>query len=185
VYLLAVDPGLRACGCAVFSDGVLIAAGLPAGAARASLTEKLKGTADPNALDMHRPDERAEVFVSMARAVRAWAAPYGTISELAIEMPRIYPRGSQREEKRGTDPNDLLHLTAVVGAICAAFASAETTVYLPSEWKHGNISKEIQHPRVLARLAPAELATIPKLAASRLHNVMDGVAIGLSHLARL
>ncbi len=182
--LLAVDPGLRACGCAIFDGDRLVAAGFPLGAARASLTEKLKGTADPDALDMHRPGERAVVLMDMARAVRAWAAPHGAIHELAIEMPKVYPRGSQRAEKAGTDPNDLLHLAAVVGSICAAFASAETTVYLPAEWK-GQVPKKIHGERAIARLTPEELKTIPKLAASRLHNVLDGIALGLHHVGRL
>jgi len=184
VSLLAVDPGLRACGCAIFRDERLIAAGFPAGAPRSSLTERLKGTADPDALDMQRPTERAEIFLSMARAVALWAESYGPITDLAIEMPRVYPRGSQREEKRGADPNDLIHLTAVVGAICTAFAGAETHVYLPFEWK-GQLPKKIHHERARARLTLEELATIPKLAASKLHNVMDGVALGLHHVGRL
>jgi len=184
VSLLAVDPGLRSCGCAIFRDERLIAAGFPAGAPRSSLTERLNGTADPDALDMQRPTERAEIFLSMARAVALWAEPYGPITDLAIEMPRVYPRGSQREEKRGADPNDLIHLTAVVGAICTAFAGAVTSVYLPFDWKK-NLPKKIHHERANARLSLDERACIPKLPASKLHNVIDGIALGLFHIGRL
>lgn len=172
---LYVDPGLRACGAAVFDGAALVAAALPV------------GTQDG---DMRRPRERAGILVAMAGAVRRWADSIGSIERLIVELPQIYPRGHQLAPKAGTDPNDLVHLAAVVGALSAAFATVETEIVLPAEWK-GQIPKKIMHARVVGDsiktgiLAPAEKAVLPKLPVSKLHNTLDAVAMGLVDVGRM
>lgn len=116
----------------------------------------------------------------MAEAVRSWVAVVGVqVSTLAIELPQVYHAAIE------TDQNDLIALAAVVGALCREFSDAEETkVYLPAEWK-GQAPKEIVHARAMKRLDAAEAATIPEMAKSKKHNMLDGVSIGLVFLKRL
>ncbi len=166
--ILYIDPGLRACGCALFSADRLVAAGFPEGAKDANT----KTT-----------DGRARAWSTMASAVAAWCR--GTeIEGVVIELPQVRKREHQRAAKKGTDPNDLIQLSAVVAAIADRFRDVPVRVYLPEEWKH-QVPKKIHNERALARLDADELAVIPQLASSRLHNVIDAVALGLVDSGRL
>lgn len=172
--LLCVDPGLRACGAAIFRGTELVAAGFPT------------GDADSN---MNRPDQRAGTWLTMAAAVRRWAdeaaAALGEpIDELVIELPQVYRDGNQSQRKRGTDPNDLIHLACVVSAVSSTFATIDQRVVLPAEWKQ-QVPKEIMHERAMKRLGPQEVARLPKLPKSKLHNVLDALSIGLTESKRL
>lgn len=171
MLLLAVDPGVRGCGCALFLNGRLIACDHVLSGSKA---------------------ERGGAWVSMALAVKKWAHRIAighmlppAIDRLVVEMPVVYPHGPSGK-KAGTDPNDLIALAAVVGALCLAFDETvePINVYAPREWK-GQIPKIIHHQRALARLDAEELAHVPKLAKSRLHNALDGMALGLTDLGRL
>lgn len=174
--VLSVDPGLRRSGCALFSSsGQLLAAALVLGESEAS-TDRAK--------------ERAVVYRTMAEAVFAWsrreaAAVGGSVDFLAIEFPAVRKRGSQREEKQGVDPNDIVRLAAVVGAICVA-VEAPATVWLPEDWK-GQVPKPIHNERALARLSPEELARVPLRPRAKDidHNIADAIAIGLHFAGRL
>lgn len=172
--LLCIDPGFRACGVAAFLDGRLVGAAFLAGATETNT---------------HRQEERADTWLCMAQAVRLWADDFsaahgGTFDTLAIELPQVYQAGHQSDRKKGTDPNDLIFLAATVGAVSSAFANCESRVMLPREWKQ-QIPKAIHHERALKRLSEEEKACIPKMAASKLHNVLDAIAIGLWHSKRL
>jgi len=119
----------------------------------------------------------------MAQAVHSWVP--GSVSRLAIELPQVYSRHHQTAAKAGTDPNDLIQLAAVVGALCNAFESVDTQiVYLPAEWK-GQVPKDIMHRRAAERLNAEEAACLPSLAKSKIHNVLDAVSIGLVVLGRM
>lgn len=168
--LLSVDPGVRGCGAALFhlGNGQLIAC------------DHVLSGSDGN---------RAEAWLPMAQAVMLWASRVhsGRIAQLVIEQPFIYPKASTLGKKAGTDPNDLIHLAIVVGAILgrAAYLSAPAVkMYLPAEWK-GQVPKDICHDRARARLSPIESARLPKLAKSRLHNALDALALGLVYLGRM
>lgn len=87
--LLCVDPGLRGCGCALFTGGKLQWAGY--------VTNLFKTGRGPS------------VQASMAREVWKHAGD----SSLIVEFPRIYP-GMPK-----TDLNDLLDLAGVCGALAA------------------------------------------------------------------
>lgn len=170
--ILSVDPGLRKCGCALFVDGRLFAAGLVLGELEAS---------------MDHARTRGVVLRTMAEEVHGWALAkaYGVpIQHLAIEMPMVRDRRSQRAEKAGTDPKDIVHLAAIVGAIVAA-VPAPSTVWLPEEWK-GQVPKPIHTARTLAKLTPEELARVPKRPRAHDidHNILDGIGIGLHYLGR-
>lgn len=169
--LVAVDPGLRGCGVAVFRETDLIWAGYAVGAT------------DTNV-------RRADAWRAMVRGVQAALAGVGGLLDeqlrpqhLAIELPQVYRDSHQRGAKRGTDPNDLIELGAVVGGVEELLGCA-TTVYLPREWK-GQAPKEIVHDRARARLSAAETAAVKLPRASLAHNVWDAVALGLRHLGRL
>ncbi len=117
----------------------------------------------------------------MADEVRSWVAIVGVqVTDLAIELPQVY------HKKIETDQNDLIQLSAVVGAICSEFKNVPQKIYLPAEWK-GQAPKDIIHRRAENRLSPEELAKIPLAPRSkkRNHNTMDGVSIGLVFLRRL
>jgi hypothetical protein len=56
--------------------------------------------------------------------------------------------------------------------------------YTPSAWK-GQVPKSVHHARILAALSYEEQSRIPKLPTSKLHNVLDAVALGLFHVGRV
>jgi hypothetical protein len=101
---------------------------------------------------------------------------------LVCEWPTVYP-GSRAE-----DPNDLLPLTACVGAVAALTQASSFSTLAPREWTSGR-PKDVNHRRILKRLSPAEqgvldagLAPVEK---NLRHNVLDAVGIGLYALDRL
>jgi hypothetical protein len=114
-----------------------------------------------------------------------WAAFNGVEGdELAIEFPQVY--GGPRNE----DPNDLLQLAAVVGAISSRFN--HVAVYRPRQWK-GQVPKpkKRSEPYIIAerckrRLSPDELAAVEIPGDTKLSwDVWDAVGIGLKHLGRM
>lgn len=125
----------------------------------------------------------------MAQAVRAWVYRHTKLTDLAIakfvvEVPVVYLHGPGGK-KDGADPNDLIDLAAVVGALCVTFSEAFVLKAVqPREWK-GQVPKEIHHARALSRLDADERARVPKLAKSRLHNALDALALGLTDLGRM
>lgn len=100
--------------------------------------------------------------------------------EIVIEVPQVYaPPGKN-------DPNDLIDLAGVVGAVIGKLATVGGTAIWtprPREWK-GNAPKRITTLRVHEKLTATEKALIPKLSATRLHNVLDAIHLGLVHLRR-
>lgn len=172
--ILALDPGLRHCGCAVFDRAGLI------GAALVKNTEK-KARGPGAAL-------------SMAAEVGRWARMKGFSpgGVLVLEYPRVYPG------MRDNDPNDLIELACVDGALAAWF-STETVHYFPSEWK-GQVPANPTARQILKRLRPDEMGRVEKVydfaealaraearqkdVAHSTHNTLDAVGIGLKYLGR-
>ena len=134
---------------------------------------------------------RAPAWIFMADAVVRWVEdlPMGKRffreADLAIELPQVYRSSHQAVDKHKVNPNDLIDLAAVVGAVTASFRRP-TRVYLPAEWK-GQVPKEIVHERARARLSADELAVIERGAprASLAHNMWDAVSIFLKHSGRM
>lgn len=158
--VLAIDPGLRACGLAVFEGGVLI---------HATLVD--------NPVD---GDSDAPVWTGMSKAVHDYLANnYYSPEVLVIERPQVYGGGRGKG-----DPNDLLSLMAVVGGVCASVRAPTKKSFYPRVWK-GQVPKNIHNDRILERLSAAERKMLPELAASKLHNVIDAVGLGLYELERL
>lgn len=161
MILAAIDPGLRACGLAVFKDAVLIEAQL------------VPGSVD--ALDHHA--WRA-MGLSMARALTYHAATPGEERRLVIEFPQIY---EARAHSKGP-AEDLLQVASVVAAI-----TTNTTwtcrLFRPAQWK-GQKPKPPMEALTRTRITPFELSKIQLPAKSLAHNVWDAVAMGLWYLDR-
>lgn len=161
---LALDPGLRGCGVAVFSDeGVLV---------------------ECEYVRSGSKDADLEGALWMARAVKnAFPLPY---KHLAVEWPQVYAGSKQKG-----DPNDLIALAAVVAAVVTRYASIVTR-YKPRDWK-GQVPKEVIQARILGapgvagRLSAEEVAVFKDCACpkSLRHNVLDAIGIGLHFLDRL
>lgn len=160
IVLLAVDPGTRGCGVALFDGQRLILADY---------------VYNPSKF---RGDARMSDCLAMAHAALDWVLPT-RLDEIVIEHMVIYHSG---RGKRGADPNDLLRLAEIGGAICVLSGAAAKS-YSAKEWK-GSLPKEICHRRVLDRLSIDERSRLQG-PMSLLHNVLDAVGIGLHHLGRL
>jgi hypothetical protein len=93
--------------------------------------------------------------------------------DLVIEWPEVYVSGR-------SDPNDLLLLAGVVGAIVGQFDWRGVYSYRPKDWK-GQVPKEIHNDRVLQKLSQkiqTDLGRIPK---TYRHNVIDACGLALHH----
>ncbi len=96
---------------------------------------------------------------------------------LVLEYPQIY---------RGTpaDPNDLLGLALVDGALLACISTPNAQLVLPREWK-GTVKKDVMCRRIESRLTPIEQRRLKDVKKSVRHNMVDAVGIGLWALGRL
>lgn len=158
--VIAIDPGGKTTGVALFVDGVL----------KASNKIQTPG-ADPRA---------------MACAVKAWLIP--TIynpdldSIVVYERPQVYTFGKSKG-----DPNDLITVALFAGAIVGRLNLNATSV-LPGQWTGGlpkstrvkNILESPRTIRVLKRLSGEEVATLLLQ-----HDAVDACGIGLWYLKRL
>ena len=173
--LLAVDPGLDSPGAALFRDGVLIAA------ARITVPELGTGVSHG-----HRALAAADAIFQWATTQRA------KVSIVAHEWPQIYAGSKSR-----ANPNNLIGMAAVDGAVDAAFAfvaasrgeQLELRTFLPAEWA-GQLPKDTHKgkywlsargTRIKSRLNDAEW----QIAADVNHDAGDAIGIGLHALGRL
>lgn len=149
--LLAIDTGLHECGTAYFVEGELRFT------KPVKSDKKLKGPA---------------AWLGMAREINTMHS----CDVLVIESQQVY-RGALM---RG-DPNDLIQLAAVKGAIIQRFAHLEGNIFAPkpSEWK-GQVPKDVHHERILKRLSHEEQKLWPKN-----KNARDAIGLGLWKLGRL
>ena len=133
--LVAIDPGLRKCGVAEFTDGILI---------RAYLVKGPKTGRGPAA------------WLVMALEVANRLSPHFHSSTwtLAIEQMDFNRRSDGR-------PADLGELCGVSGALTMCSGIMNIVSYLPSRWKKG-VPKKIHNQRVLARLDAGERRSVPK-----------------------
>lgn len=98
-------------------------------------------------------------------------------SDIAVvEMPLYYPHGRNKG-----DPNILIRLGWIAGAICARYAG--TVLVEPREWRKGTAPKEVVEARTLARLSDSERA-IAGTCLTRGRHAIDAVGIGLWALGR-
>ena len=156
--LLAIDPGLRHLGWALYADAQLERAGLACG-----------------------------LVDSRERGPIAWRAVVADIptgldpSCIVGEFPQVY-------SVRNTRPDDLLQLASVLGAVAQRWTGTPMVTLLPREWKgqrpkeattyQANQTLSVVEAHTLSR----ELRAVP---ATLQHNVLDAVALGLVYLQRM
>ena len=97
-----------------------------------------------------------------------------------IEIPQVY----QQRQWKG-DPNDLISVAYIAGMFGGWLrgAGAEVLTVLPHKWK-GSRPKDVDVRYTLSCLTDEERMLLPRLPASKLHNVIDAVGIGLWHQKR-
>lgn len=101
-------------------------------------------------------------------------------TKVTVELPIYRARQGSK-----VSPNDLIKLGFSGGRIIPAFCHP---VYVdtiwPNSWK-GELPDQILYERILGALTAEELALIPKLAKSKIHNVLDSIGIGLHLFGRM
>lgn len=164
--LLSIDPGLRGCGVALWAHRAgpvleLFVAGY--------------APTDENMSD--------HPWYGGVSGVRNFLTNHtylaSDITDLAIELPQVYV-----QSKLKGDPNDLIMLAGLVGALAQEIPGT-VKLYRPVDWK-GSTPKDVMRPRIEKRLSPLEMSCVkwPKSAKLQL-DVVDGIGIGLKHLSRL
>lgn len=155
VALLSIDPGLRGCGVAFWKNSTL---------------EKASYVKNPS------PADGPAAWTVMAFAVSSeFRQAYD--ADVAVEIPRVYPG------VRENDPNDLLQLAGVVGAIVGHIYPLSVRHYYPADWK-GQVPKAVMTSRIVERVTQEEHSRVNSV--GRLdHNTWDAVGIGLFHLGRM
>lgn len=99
------------------------------------------------------------------------------VCDVWIEWPVIYPRSKAR-------PRDILTLARCAAEYGGMYKVHGVDVHYvePAEWK-GQLDKDISHRRAYAQLAVVEQDIVDRagkgLPASRRHNMLDAVAIGV------
>lgn len=168
---LAIDPGIRSFGAAVFADTWLT---------RATL---IRGHYNPKAAI---PGIEANEPFYAARAAEwliVWLNGLGlarNVNRVVIEIPKVYPAAQQKG-----DQNDLIALAGFAYALATSVHSATEIVrYFPREWK-GTIDADTMTARIEKRLMPAETHYLEPCPESLRHNMIDAVGIGLFNLGRL
>jgi hypothetical protein len=121
--ILAVDPGLNACGWA----------------ARIGERPIVPGTIRPKTFTIR--DRVNEIIRQLPRMPggRRWDI-------LVVEKPQVY----EGRKSKG-DPNDLVNLALVVGAVMATIPAGIFLDPLPNAWK-GAVPKHIHHRRIRRRV---------------------------------
>jgi hypothetical protein len=175
--LLALDPGIRHAGVALFVDRRLVA------------SEVVR-----NPLKV---GNEVLACVSMAREIGHWLLsrelligdllairpgdPRTTeelVDELIAEWPQVYAVGKGRG-----DPNDLPPLAGVGCALAALLPNATLNSTLPAAWK-GQVPGDAFLSRILDRLDTTERACVD-VSKSTAHNAIDAIGLGLFHLGRM
>jgi hypothetical protein len=162
-YLVSVDPGAANVAWAVFEDGILQASGF---------------TAVQETSDAARPFLVTDLFFQdLMKAFPACTA-IGSGCQLVIERPQVYTGAG----KSKGDPNDLISVALVVGAVLAAALGTYgwgTKTVLPATWK-GQTPKNICKKRLQKELAPQEAERVRWGS----HDIVDAVGIGCFKLGR-
>lgn len=161
-YVVAIDPGLRACGVAVFTNGELTWCALVK-----NPEQKARG-----------PAAWRSMGVALHQAVSLYHMPKSTV--WVVEQQQVYRFGKG-------DPADLLELSGVVGAaVAGTLTSSKLIGYLPRQWK-GQVPKATMVARIRERMRPSERVVLAEaaVAPSLEHNVVDAIGLGMYYLRRV
>jgi len=157
-YVVSIDPGKHACSVAVWFGETLM---------RAAYIE--------NILDSKTDGAR---WLDLGAKVGAFILSQSfDPPNLVLEVPEIYP-GVRKE-----DPNDLIQLAGVLGAICGYVRGSVVWCPHPKQWK-GQLPKKVSQARVEGKLTDQEKARIIWPKANLRHNVYDAIHLGLVYLKR-
>jgi hypothetical protein len=179
--ILAVDPSIASAGAALFS---LQGAGRLVACARITMPTD---TVVDDVVRWRRMAERIRFWAATAQGLNPAAIELyrGIVERIVCETPQIYQRGGGRTKG---DPNKMLHMVGVNGALAGLFSSLPVTSYKPAEWK-GQLPVDTLVRRVCSRLAPDELALVPmrKVRGKIVPDpdVGHAVGVGLHYLGRL
>jgi hypothetical protein len=181
--LLAVDPGVRSPGVALFHHGVLHDA--------ARITGSSSTDGDHGARWL-------EVAYNIVNWAFSKSGGWKTL-HVVFEKPQIYTWSKSKG-----DPNDLIGLAGIGGAVCGLLHSqhpVKVSSPKPDEWIgqlskvcptckgkakkkcsdcHGSAWETPRGRRIRSRLSPAELALVPDQ-----NDAIDAVGLGLFVLSRL
>lgn len=170
MLLLSVDPGVRACGCALFFEERLVAA-------------KLVVNPVARGQDVASAAMMAEVVESWASATASALRVSSFTKHVVIECPTVRKAGDQK----GDQNTSIVPLTLVVGAIAGRLYLDWTAFqYFPRDWK-GTVNPDVFiAERIIPMLSGVERERVKLPSAESLqHNVWDGVGVGLKYLGRL
>jgi hypothetical protein len=163
--IVAVDPGLNACGLAIFDGdtGRLAHAELVENKEHGDLPSRWYGAARAVS-DALFEDDRRDRFSRT----------------LLVEMPRVYPAARQKG-----DQNDLMNLVGVVASLASLIPAEGRRLIYPRSWK-GTLDADDMIERIKGRLTAVEHRAVKLPSAAGLqHNVWDAIGIGLHALGRL
>lgn len=129
-----------------------------------------------------RKGARVNHWLSMAEFVKQTLLNHTHLLELrdlwfVMEIPQVY------ESRDGKDPNDLIDLAGVQGAILGATGCSADWSPLPREWK-GQLPKGVSEKRVESKLSESEKKVIEWPGKKLDHNVYDTLHLGLVYLER-
>lgn len=185
--VVGIDPGVAGCGVSVFE--------LRSGVWELTRAAYVRNTRS-------KRGETLEDADNMSQAVLTWVSSEGFFhaDRALLEFPQVYRAG---RGKAGADPNDLLTLAAIDGAITRALAGphCEVSSVLPRAWKAtmGELPDGTYLPeqRIMGIsegeagwvpgtgiLTPAEVERVETCARTLFHNVVDGIGIGLHAVGR-
>ncbi len=157
---IAIDPSISELGLAVFESFEITRVKRIKG-------PKTAGDQEANRLRLLLGHLQHELWSIMTLGTR-----YGGW-DLVIEWPEVYAA-------RKTDPNDLLLLAGVVGAIIGQFDWRTVYSYRPKEWK-GQVPKEIHNDRVMKKLPEKIITELDRIPKTYRHNVVDACGLALFH----
>jgi hypothetical protein len=164
--ILAIDPGIKASGVAVFNHNRLIYANVIRPMAVVKMVESIQEIADLTKEAWHK-----ELGVDTFPEV------------LIVERPQVY----QQRFQKG-DPNDLIPLAIMAGVLWEKLKPKYVMFPLPKEWK-GQVPKDVTFERTKIALDKREteilsndMQRVPK---GLRHNGYDAIGLGLWGLQRL
>lgn len=157
--VMAFDPGIRVAGLAVFGSSRLVYATV---VRSPELTER-----GPVA------------WLAMSKAVKQKLldAGFPWLHEVVVERMMVY-------RKQIGDPDNLLNLEGINGAVVATVDADAYYGYLARIWKK-SLQKDYNLDLIESLLSPEELACIEDMPASIRHNAIDAIGLGLYHIGRL
>lgn len=171
-FCVAIDPGNRSCGVALFQNGELIFADFAEAKHAEVEADQFFHTSDA-------------VWKSLRRGLSENNLDEKSLNacDLVFEYPQQYMVSPAPRES-------VQRLVGVIGAISSRFQaetgglSIRVSSYKPSQWK-GQVPKDIMGERIKQRLNDKEQSKIPSLSRTKVHNVLDSIGVGLFHLKRL